>query len=1124
MNFKRVTLFSCALLLCMGSSVMVCRAQQPYITKEKVEQKGNILRGTLSNGLRVVIVRNTLSPMVTTQITYLAGGYETPDGFPGTAHAMEHMMFRDSKGMTGAQLNEMTGKMGAENNAFTTSDATQYFFKAPSNYLDILLHIEATRMRGDLLTEKDWNLEKGAIEQEVSRDISNPGFLAYEEAEKILYSGTGYALDPLGTRPSFDKTTSATLRKFYDDWYVPNNAIFVIAGDVNLQTTWNKIKELFSAIPGRATPERVKIKLEDFQPQTITKTTPSGSGSVLFMYRMPGQQSKDYAAEQILMDVLNNARSSLSALAVEGKVLGSGAGVQAFSHGGIGQISVDFAKGANVDSAKQELNKVIENVLKNGVPSDLAEASKRAEIAQFEFNKNSSTSLASEWSNALAWQGLQSPEEAEQQLKEVTVADVNRIAREYLQPDKRVTVILTPSENGKRPPNSQGFGGTESFAGNDKLDVPLPEWAAKGLSRLEIPHWTLNPVTMKLANGITLIVQPETISKTVTLVGHIDNNAGIQEPKGQEGVSNVLGSLFDYGTTTLDRTEFHKALDEISASESAGTEFSLSVLSKYFDRGLQLLAENELHPALPQSAFDIQQKSLSQFLKGEMQSPNYKLSMALRKGLFPAGDPALRQSTPATVDSLTLQDTKQYFDKTFRPDLTTIVVVGDITPEKAKAMVEKYFGSWKAEGPKPDVIPTPVPLNDSSYHLVNNAYASQDQVVMAQTLDVYLDNTARYALQLGNEILGGNGFSSRLMVDIRVKHGYAYGAGSGMSFNRTRSLFFIEYGCDPDKVKPVDSLIYQNLAEMQHTPVNDTELLNAKQFEIRSIPLGVSSVDGIAASLLSWSWHGQPLDEPMVAARHYLNLTAEQVQAAFMKYIQPGNLVQVVEGPPPTTAAVTQAAPSDVTAKSIIQHYLQAIGGEEKLKSVKDLSMKLSANMMGHPFEMDQEFLLPDKHLMKMIMPGQNATIMKVVVNGDSVSMQRMGQNIPLQAAEKEELKQNTNPFPEMDFLSEKDTLKLLGVQKVNGKDAYAVKVINEKGHNSTYYFDTKSGYELRKAYSVKTPRGMTVENVTDMNDYKPVDGIEFPYNIITQNGPQKFTMTVQDIKVNSGLQESDFK
>ena len=899
---KKFTLFLCAFLLCIGSGFTVCCAQQVYRTKEQIHQEGNILRGTLSNGLRVVIVRNTLSPMVTTQITYLAGGYETPKGYPGTAHALEHMMFRDTKGMTGAQLNEMTGKMGAENNAFTTNDATQFFFMAPSNYLDILLHIEATRMRGDLLTEKDWSLEKGAIEQEVSRDISDPDFLAFEEAEKIMYAGTGYEMDPLGTRPSFDKTTSAILRKFYDTWYVPNNAVFVIAGDVDLQSTWNKIKELFGSIQGYPTPHPNKVTLEPFQPQTITKTTPSGSGSVEFLYRMPGYQSKDYAAEQILIDLLNNARSSLSALEVEGKVLGSSAWVQAFDHGGIGQISVSLAKGASVDSAKSELNIVIEKALKNGVPADLVEASKRAAIAQFEFHKNSSTSLASEWSSALAWRGLESPEEAEQQMRKVTVADVNRVAREYLQPDKKITVILTPSENGKRPPNSSGFGGTESFAGNDKLDVPLPEWAAKDLSKLKMPHWTLNPVTMKLDNGITLIVQPESVSKTITLVGQIDNNAGIEEPEGEEGVNRVLGSLFDYGTTTMDRTAFHKSLDDISANESAGTDFSLAVPSEYFDKGMQLLAENELHPALPQEAFDVQQKQLSQYLAGEMKSPQYIMSIDLRKGLFPQGDPALRLATPATVDSLTLQDAKDYFHKTYRPDLTTITVVGDVTPEKAKAMVEKYFSGWKSEGPRPDVIPKPVPLNGSNYKVVKNPYSSQDLVFMAQVLDsMNLNNPDRYALQLGNEILGGNGFASRLMEDIRVKHGYAYGAGSGMQFDRTRSLFFVEYACDPVKVAAVDSLVYQNLAKMQNDAVNNVELQNAKQFEIRSIPVSLSSVNSIANSLLSWSIHGEPLNQPMIAVRHYLDLTAEQVQAAFKKYIKPEHLVQVIQGPEPSS-------------------------------------------------------------------------------------------------------------------------------------------------------------------------------------------------------------------------------
>ncbi len=868
-------------------------------TTAPVPPTDNVLRATLGNGLRVVIVRDTLAPMVTTQMTYLAGGYQTPKRFPGTAHALEHMMFRDSKELTGAQLNEMTGKMGANSNAFTTNDATQFSIVAPAAYLDVMLHIEASRMRGALLADQDWNLEKGAIEQEVSRDISDPGFVAFEHAENILYAGTGYAEDPLGTRPSFDQTTARMLRKFYDDWYQPNNAIFVIVGDVDPQATLANVKALFGSIPSRPTPARKPLVLSPFRTQTIARTTPSGTGSVQFLYRMPGTMSKDNAAAQVLIDVLNNPRSGLSELAAQGEVLSADAQIQSFSHGGIGVVEVGFPKGGDAQRAGAHLSRAIEALLKEGASLDLVEAAKHSELAQFEFNKNSAVSLASAWSQALAWQGLDSPEAMEQQIRRVTLDDVNRVARDYLKPDARVTIVLTAAPNGKRPPNSSGFGGTESFSGDDKLDVPLPDWAAKALGKLELPHWTLNPTPMKLANGITLIVQPETVSKTVTVVGHIDHDAGLQEPDGQEGVGRLLGSLFDYGTATLDRAAFHKALDAIAASETGGDDFSLAVPSADFDRGMQLLADNELHPALPPPAFAIQQKTLADMLAGELQSPQYKMSRALKQGLLPAGDSSLREATPATVGKLGLADVRSYFDHTYRPDLTTIVVVGDVTAEQARTTVEKYFGDWKAQGPKPDVIPPRVPINPPSYTMVPNAYASQDQVLMGQMLELDLHDSNRYALQLGNDVLGGNGFASRLMVDIRVKHGYAYGAGSGLKFGRSRSIFYVKYGSDPDKVAPVDVMVLDSIKAMQQAVVTDDELNNARQYQIRSIPLQVASINRIARSLLNWSYKGEPLDQPMVAARYYLDLTADQVQAAFKQYLHPQHLVQVVQGPAP---------------------------------------------------------------------------------------------------------------------------------------------------------------------------------------------------------------------------------
>ncbi len=650
MGSLRYQLAAAGLALCAGQPILHTRLPAPVSTRPKVATSPGIVRDTLANGLGVVIVRDALAPMVTTQITYLTGGYETPQGFPGTAHALEHMMFRDSKGMSGAQLDEIVGKMGGSDNAFTTNDATQYYFVAPAAYLDVLLHIEAARMRGALLTGKGWDLEKGAIEQEVSRDISGPGYLAFEQAEAHLYAGTGYQEDPLRTRPSFD---NPDFRRFYDHWYRPNNAVFVIVGDVDPLATLSRVKQLFGAIPGHATPARAPVALGPVTSLTIRKSTPAGTGTVEYLYRMPGERSKDYAAAEILMDVLNNARSALSGLQVQGRVLASGAGMQPFSYGGIGIVSATFPKGDSAFRTQAALDSVLTGLLRNGVDADLGAAAKRSELSQSQFNRNSAVSLASEWSQALAWQGLDSPAQADSQIRAITVNDVNRVAHEYLQPSARVTVILTPSANGKRPPNSAGFGGNESFGSNDKLDVPLPGWASSALARLEMPHWTLAPVRMHLDNGITLIVQPEAISHTVTVVGHVDNNPGLEEPRGQFGVGGLLGSLFDYGTTTLNRPAFHKALDAIAATEYAGATFGLAVPSADFDQGMRLLSDNELHPALPATGFVVQRNTMARALAGQVQTPGYKMGLALRTGLLPAGDPALRHATVASVSKRT---------------------------------------------------------------------------------------------------------------------------------------------------------------------------------------------------------------------------------------------------------------------------------------------------------------------------------------------------------------------------------------------------------------------------------------------------------------------------------------
>jgi zinc protease len=404
-------------------------------------------------------------------------------------------------------------------------------------------------------------------------------------------------------------------------------------------------------------------------------------------------------------------------------------------------------------------------------------------------------------------------------------------------------------------------------------------------------------VSYTLPNGLKLIVQPESISDTVEVFGRIRTNEDLQAPQGEEGVAAVLGGLFAYGTTSLDRLQFQQALDRISAFENAGAGFSLAVPAEHFAEGMQLLADNELHPALPAQAFAVEQRKMAGFVAGQLQSPAFLTELGLDKALLPAGDPQLRYAKPQDVMGLSLDKVRQYYAQTFRPDMTSIVIVGKVDPAQAKQVVEQTFGAWRAEGAKPEVDYAAVPPNKSGQLHVPDSSAVQDSVQLAQTIDVTRDDPARYALQLGNQVLGGGFYASRLYRDLRDKSGLVYTVATRFSLGKHRSTYAVSYGCDPDKVGAARAMVIRDLKQMQTEPVPTVDLDLAKGILLRRIPLGESSFGAIGSRLLTLSLEGKPLDASTIDGQHYLQLTPQDVQQAYAKYIRPEAFVTAVKGP-----------------------------------------------------------------------------------------------------------------------------------------------------------------------------------------------------------------------------------
>jgi zinc protease len=502
------------------------------------------------------------------------------------------------------------------------------------------------------------------------------------------------------------------------------------------------------------------------------------------------------------------------------------------------------------------------------------------------------------WSKALTLEDRQSPHELVEAIKKVTPADVNRVARQYLDLNQAIIAILTPESSGQ-PIANKGFARKESLTLTPTEKVTLPEWAQKHLNQLAVPASTVHPVVTILSNGIKLFVQPESVSNSVMVLGRVRHRRDMQTPPGQDGVDDVLEQLFSYGTTSLDRLAFQKALDDIAADVTCGTSFVLKVLSDHFERGVELLADNELRPRLPEDAFKIVRTQVVGAVAGQLQSPEYLSARAVKAALFPPKDPTLREPTPASVSALSLDDVRNYYKSVYRPDMTAIVVIGNVTPERAKAVIERYFGSWTATGPKPNTLLPPVPPNAPSSVNVPDASRIQDQVVLAETLGLTRADPDFYALNLGNNVLGGGFYATRLYQDLRQKTGLVYFVSVEIKAYLTRAMYAVHYGCDPDNVSKARGIVVDNLQKMVKQPVDHDELHQAQSMLVKEISLSESNLDNIAMGLISRWILDLPWDEPTVAARSYIALTPEQVRAAFAKWLRPDDLAQITLGPPP---------------------------------------------------------------------------------------------------------------------------------------------------------------------------------------------------------------------------------
>ncbi|HEY5339617.1 MAG TPA: pitrilysin family protein [Candidatus Aquilonibacter sp.] len=861
-----------------------------------------VLKATLRNGLVVVIVRNTLAPVVSTDLSYLVGSRDDPADVPGMAHAQEHMMFRGTKNLTTSELGTIATALGGDFNAQTSNMTTQYQFTVPAADLDAVLRIESDRMRDVLDLQSQWQNERGAIEQEVARDEAAPGSDFFTDAQAIAYKGTVYEHPGVGTKAAFDALTGPRIKAFWKRWYAPNNAVLVIAGNVDPAQTLASVRSHFESIPAKSIPAHESVHFQPLKRTVLRRPTTLAYPLAAVGFRLPGLDSPDFLASFVLQGILGADRGTLHELGDAGLALeGEWTSMPYVQQAQLGFAVAALAPGSDPDAMVKRLEGIMTNYREHGVPAELFESTKRRLIADQELSRNSIASLASDWADTIAVDREPSIAYEQELIGRVTFADVNRVAKQYLDVNHAVIGSLTPSANASQsqPPAPAGVT-RENPLGKQPTITRLPAWGNALVHNVTVPPASLKPQQTKLANGITLIVQPETISDTVFVYGSVKTAPSLQEPTGKEGVSRILEGIYPYGTVSLDRRGFQRALDAIDSTLGGGSSFGVQTTKRNFDRAVTLLAQNELQPRLDQATFDVVRRRAIDQLQTELNSSHSVAVQRAAEKLLPFNDPELRQPTVAGMQGISLDETKAYYAKTMRPDLTTIVVVGNVNAQQARAAIERAFGAWHATGPTPVVDLPPVPLNPPGEVKVPLPNIHQDYVTLEQLVPLPRSAPQYYPLLLGNTVLGGGSLGpeqSRLFRDIRQNAGLVYSIDSQFVSSGARSRFSIEFACAQGNEARIEALVDDELAQLRKVPIGDFELALMKASMVRRVVLGDASASQIGAGLLNDATSGLPLDQPHIDAQHLLATDARAIQAAFAANIHPENFVRTIEGP-----------------------------------------------------------------------------------------------------------------------------------------------------------------------------------------------------------------------------------
>ena len=644
------------------------------------------------------------------------------------------------------------------------------------------------------------------------------------------------------------------------------------------------------------------------------------------------------------------------------------------------------------------------------------------------------------------------------------------------------------------------------------------------------------PQTFVLANGMKVLVVENHKLPRVSFNLTLDNAPFIEGNK--KGVDELTSSLIGNGTKKTTKEAFNEEIDFYGASINfSSTGAYASSLSKYSGRVLELLAEGALQPNFTPTEFDKEKAKLIEGLKADEKSVPAIASRVVDVLAFGKNHPSGEYLSEETVKNVTLEDVQKNYATYFVPENAYLVVIGDVKFKETKAAVEKLFGGWKKQTAPKSTYPNPENVSQLQIDFVDVPNAVQSEISLVNTVNLKMSDPDFFPAVIANQILGGD-FNSYLNMNLREQHAWTYGASSSIGSGKYVTKFKASSAV---RNTVTDSAVVQFIKEIKRIRterVPQEVLRNVKAGYIGRFVMQVEKPQTVARYALNIETEKLPADFYEKYIQTINNVTADDIYRVANKYFLLDNMRIVIAGKGSDVITgleklqipifyfdkygnsiekpvTKKEAPAGITAKTVFENYLKAIGGEKAVSAVKTLSMTGTTTVPQAPGPLTFTSKLDSKGKMMVSLAMGTMNLMKQVVNEKGAYIEQQGQRKNLEGADLADMKANAAPFEELQ-LQKRTDLKVDRIEPINGSDAYAI-----ADGKTTYFYDVKSGLKVAES-KIREQGGKSSAQITNFNDYKEVKGIKVPFNLV-QNVGFELDIKMSEIKINEGVSEKDF-